>query len=264
MNSANLDHHCCSKFAQHRGVSRILLNLHFAATTLGSVSVVYANTATLLSHWKSICLCTCLACYAGSIADLTCAAFYVRSFFLRRISAERLQSSCHALPGYLCREYHGHKKKVHSINWNCLGTKLASGSVDMSVRVWAVEELGRTAEMELKGHTGSVDQLRWDPKQSWLLGSASGDKTVRIWDTRTGKCAQAIETRGENINIRWSPNGQHISVGDKDDNISLIDMRKCVERSPLLAPWRLLLNRSGARGLACSCEAHGRTVHPSG
>jgi dipeptidyl aminopeptidase/acylaminoacyl peptidase len=49
---------------------------------------------------------------------------------------------------------------------------------------------------------------------------------VRIWDARTSKCVQAIETRGENINIRWSPDGQHIAVGDKEDNISLIEMRK--------------------------------------
>jgi len=60
-----------------------------------------------------------------------------------------------------------------------------------------------------------------------VLGTASGDKTVRIWDARTGKCAHAIETRGENINIRWSPDGQHIAVGDKDDNISFVEMRKC-------------------------------------
>jgi len=59
-----------------------------------------------------------------------------------------------------------------------------------------------------------------------VLGTASGDKTVRVWDARTGKCVHAIETRGENINIRWSPNGQHIAVGDKDDNISVVEMRK--------------------------------------
>jgi len=81
--------------------------------------------------------------------------------------------------------------------------------------------------MELKGHADSVDQLRWDPKSPELLGTASGDKTVRIWDARSGKCAHAIETRGENINIRWSPDGQHIAVGDKEDNISFIETRKC-------------------------------------
>lgn len=68
----------------------------------------------------------------------------------------------------------------------------------------------------MKGHTDSVDQLRWDPKNPNLLGTASGDKTVRIWDARTNKCVHAIETRGENINIRWSPDGQHIAVGDKE------------------------------------------------
>ena len=127
-------------------------------------------------------------------------------------------------------EHRSHKKKVHTIAWSCTGAKLASGSVDQSVRVWSLAE-GATSgagvtDMELTGHQDSVDQLRWDPKNAEVLGTASGDKTVRIWDARSGKCAHAIETRGENINIRWSPDGQHIAVGDKDDNISFIEMRK--------------------------------------
>ena len=65
------------------------------------------------------------------------------------------------------------------------------------VRVWAIDPTGRSTGTELKGHQDSVDQLRWDPKQPEVLGTASGDKTVRIWDTRSGKCANAIETKGE-------------------------------------------------------------------
>ena len=131
------------------------------------------------------------------------------------------------------REYNGHRKKVHSVAWSCAGLKLASGSVDQTVRVWAIDENGRSHDTELKGHTDSVDQLRWDPTHPEVLGTASGDKTVRIWDARSGKCAHAIETRGENINIRWSPDGHHIAVGDKDDNITFVDSRK----------WKTLKNR---------------------
>ena len=59
-------------------------------------------------------------------------------------------------------EYPGHKKKVHSVAWNCTGSKLASGSVDQCVRIWALDESGRATDSELKGHQDSVDQLRWE------------------------------------------------------------------------------------------------------
>ena len=36
-------------------------------------------------------------------------------------------------------------------------------------------------------HTGSVDQLRWHPTKPETLVTASGDKTVRVWDTRGGQ-----------------------------------------------------------------------------
>ena len=125
------------------------------------------------------------------------------------------------------KTYAAHKRKVHSVAWSCGGQKLASGSVDQSVRVWSLHESGSAVDTELTGHSDSVDQLRWDPTNAEVIGTASGDKTVRIWDARTNKNVHAIETRGENINIRWSPDGQHVAVGDKDDNISIIEMRKC-------------------------------------
>jgi WD40 repeat protein len=39
--------------------------------------------------------------------------------------------------------------------------------------------------MVLKGHTNSVHQLCWDPTHPEYLATASADKTVRIWDTRS-------------------------------------------------------------------------------
>ncbi|WMV40047.1 hypothetical protein MTR67_033432 [Solanum verrucosum] len=45
------------------------------------------------------------------------------------------------------REYQGHKKKVHSVAWNCSGTKLASGSVDQTARIWQIEPHGHYGEI---------------------------------------------------------------------------------------------------------------------
>ena len=80
-------------------------------------------------------------------------------------------------------------------------------------------------EKVYEGHTDSVDQLCWHPANNDLFATASGDKSVRIWDCRTQKCVSVVNTKGENINISWSPNGAHIAVGNKEDLVSFIDVK---------------------------------------
>lgn len=118
------------------------------------------------------------------------------------------------------------------MGWNSTGSKLASGSLDHSVRTWTLEETGRGTEAELRGHQASVEQVRWDPNQPDTLASAAIDKTVRVWDARMNKCASIIETRGENLNMRWHPESTYLVVGDHEDYMSFVDMRqrKCVKQ----------------------------------
>mmetsp|Transcript_11624 Transcript_11624/g.30280 ORF Transcript_11624/g.30280 Transcript_11624/m.30280 type:complete len:319 (-) Transcript_11624:132-1088(-) len=139
-----------------------------------------------------------------------------------------MSSSAPAKGRGVTRELHKHKKVVHAVAWNSTGSRLASGSVDTTAIVWSGIADGagvKESHIELKGHQEAVDQLCWDPQHPDRLATASGDKTVRLWDTRTARCTNVIDTRGENINIAWSPE-HHIAVGNKDDDISIIDARK--------------------------------------
>lgn len=94
------------------------------------------------------------------------------------------------------------------------------------------------------GHNDSVDQLCWHETNPDLLSTASGDKTMRVWDARVKKSVATVNTKGmimkillniqsihwydftgENINITWSPDGNSIAVGNKEDLVTFIDAR---------------------------------------
>ena len=40
------------------------------------------------------------------------------------------------------------------------------------------------------------------------------------------KCSHIINTGGENINVAWSPDGHSVGVGNKEDVVTIIDIRK--------------------------------------
>jgi len=123
------------------------------------------------------------------------------------------------------REYSSHTHKVHSVDWSCDGKRLASGSFDKTVCIFGLSSDRLNKDATYRGHGDSVDQLRWHPTNPELLATASGDKTVRIWDARTSKCIATIPTKGENININWAPDGKTIAVGNKEDLVTFIDTK---------------------------------------
>lgn len=54
----------------------------------------------------------------------------------------------------------------------------------------------KVKENNYRGHGDSVDQLCWHPSNPDLFVTASGDKTIRIWDVRTTKCIATVNTKG--------------------------------------------------------------------
>eukprot|EP00877_Chromochloris_zofingiensis_P002367 jgi/Chrzof1/12130/Cz06g22100.t1 len=131
-------------------------------------------------------------------------------------------------PDYPVRLLQGHRRRVCTVGWSCNGKKLASGSEDQTVKIWAVEPAVTNkvekADVEFKGHTESVVNLAWHPKRDDQLASLS-DKTIRIWDTRSKTCAATIN-HSANLYLAWHPDGSQIAVATKDDTVAFVDTRK--------------------------------------
>ncbi|KAI8916529.1 WD40-repeat-containing domain protein, partial [Powellomyces hirtus] len=130
------------------------------------------------------------------------------------------------------KELRGHKQKVLTVGWSSDGKKLGSGSADQTARVWTnIERTVCRYALELKAHTGDVDQLCWDPTHPERLATASLDSSIIMWDVRTADKSRAapyirkVQTTGENINLCWSPDGRNIAVGNKEDVVAFIDPR---------------------------------------
>lgn len=84
------------------------------------------------------------------------------------------------------KSYSGHAGRIHSVGWNADGSRVATGSIDRTARVWAWARSSSSKDsLGLRGHEGSVDQLRWDPTHPERLATASDDRTVRIWDAKS-------------------------------------------------------------------------------
>ncbi|CAE6004186.1 unnamed protein product [Arabidopsis arenosa] len=41
-----------------------------------------------------------------------------------------------------------------------------------------------------------------------------------------GKCTQQAELSGENINITYKPDGTHVAVGNRDDELTILDVNE--------------------------------------
>lgn len=124
------------------------------------------------------------------------------------------------------KSYRTDSGKIHTIDWNVDGSRLASGSLDKSVVIFDYDGKGSlTRDRTYREHGEEIYQLAWHPSIAHQVATASADRLVKIFDTRTDRSSTTIETKGENINLAWSPDGSTLAVGNKDDLITFVDVK---------------------------------------
>ncbi|KAE8749274.1 hypothetical protein FOCC_FOCC003981 [Frankliniella occidentalis] len=94
-------------------------------------------------------------------------------------------------------------KDVTSLDWNCDGTLLATGSYDGYARIWTTD--GQLAST-LGQHKGPIFALKWNKKGNYIL-SAGVDKTTIIWDAASGQCTQQFSFHSAPaLDVDWQTN----------------------------------------------------------
>lgn len=76
-----------------------------------------------------------------------------------------------------------------------------------------------------------MQTICWDPWKADLLATASADRSVRLWDSRSASCIRQLPTSSQNRSVIWHPNGLSIAILMKDNSIATVDLRSFQMRS---------------------------------
>src|SRR5206468_325858 len=88
--------------------------------------------------------------------------------------------------------------------------------------------------LDFRAHSGGVSSVTFSPDAERLVSGSSVDRTLRLWNSRTGQeifLIRAAEMRG----MLFSPNGDWLALQQEEkegsNEVSLWDVRPC--REPL-------------------------------
>ncbi|MGC9526644.1 MAG: eIF2A-related protein [Limnospira sp.] len=111
----------------------------------------------------------------------------------------------------------GHGDVIWDVAFSPSGDRLASASVDRTIKLWTPEG---EAIATLEGHGKSVSGLDFSP-DGRMLASASHDKTVKLW-SRDGEPLQTLIGHEDIVSaVRFSPNGEVLASASKDGTVKL-------------------------------------------
>src|SRR5262249_22549835 len=121
----------------------------------------------------------------------------------------------------------GHVVDVRSVVFSPDGHRLFSCADDGTVRVWDATPLGHQEDedcLTLRGHSDEVTSVAFSPQDPAVVGSASVDGTVKLWNPRTAlPLLNLRDPAGSVMSLAFSPDGHLLATVGQDKSVKIWD-----------------------------------------
>ncbi|KAA8494495.1 WD repeat-containing protein 26 [Porphyridium purpureum] len=123
-----------------------------------------------------------------------------------------------------------HTDEVWFVQFSHDGTRLASASRDMTVKIFDMEASPPRRVLQLEGHMDALSFLAWSHNDRYLL-SCGNDRVIRLWNTSSGGCEAEFNKHTESVtSCAWLPGDKQFISGGLDRRCHLFDVesRTCI------------------------------------